>query len=116
GQSTHQSSSPQRGCIRMPLLRRHCPNCGTKVGWVRLWLIPWIWERWPCPGCGAVLKFDLGRRLLVAGLITLEVLLTLVAVMNVDDELWGMPSWCPVLAAFALLAFSTLLLDAVTLA
>jgi hypothetical protein len=45
---------------------RCCPACGAKVPWQRLWLKNWAWARWPCRGCGSILTFDYGRRVIAA--------------------------------------------------
>ena len=99
----------------MPLLRRHCPKCGTKVSWVRLWLKPWIFARWPCTGCGAVLRFDWGRRLVVALLIGLVTIIASSAGIYLA-ELWGLPPFGVAFTAMILLWIPVMLLDAVTLA
>src|SRR5262245_17536920 len=99
----------------MPLLRRRCPKCGTKVGWVRFWLKPWIWERWPCPGCGVTLRFDAGRRLLM-GLLAIAGFALAVAVGPPLGQLLGAPpAWAAAAVAF-LIGLLVLLLDAVKLA
>jgi hypothetical protein len=72
----------------MPLLRRRCPKSGTKDGWVRLWLKPWLGARWPYSGCGATLRFDVGRRLLLAVLTALVFAVVLVAGKLLGPE-WG---------------------------
>lgn len=46
--------------------QRACPSCGHPAGWVRLWLKPFLWLSWYCPGCGARLEFDPKRRTVVA--------------------------------------------------
>jgi len=99
----------------MPLLRRRCPKCGTKVSWVRLWLKAWISARWPCPGCAAMLKFHVGRRLLVAALIMLVLILAFVAGTALRSLGGTLAGWVIAAAAFLLL-IPVLLLDAVTLA
>ena len=51
----------------MPVTRNgSCPKCGTRVGWVRRWIKSAVWNRWNCRRCGARLKFDLRRRVIVA--------------------------------------------------
>jgi hypothetical protein len=82
---------------------------------MRLWLKPWIWVRWPCPGCGAMLRFDPGRRVVVAILLVLVVMLA--GVMGrMLEPLWGTPAGWLITAAGFLLVIPVLLLDAVTLA
>ena len=46
-----------------PLFHRHsCPNCGHRVGWLRLSLNAWSWARWKCESCQSGLCFDSSRR------------------------------------------------------
>lgn len=99
----------------MPLLRRHCPQCGTKVNWVRLWLKPWLGARWPCPNCGTTLRFEVGRRLLVAGLLALLFALALWTGPLLTASL-GALAWGILIPALLVLLFLIQMLDAITLA
>jgi hypothetical protein len=47
--------------IRSKLIPK-CPVCREAVPWQRRWLKPWMWARWPCERCGAILGFDQGWR------------------------------------------------------
>lgn len=51
----------------MPLITksRTCHTCNSPVPWTRLWLQASFWSRWPCPGCGTELGFDVRRRIIV---------------------------------------------------
>jgi hypothetical protein len=62
-----------------------------------------------------MLRFDVGRRLLVALLLMLVMILASVAGTHLG-ALWGMPPWGVGAAALILLAVPVLLLDAATLA
>lgn len=53
--------------VESPGFHRHCcPACGTKVPLKRQFLRSHLWARWPCNGCGRILRIDVGRRILVA--------------------------------------------------
>src|SRR4051794_1524943 len=101
--------------MHVPLLRRCCPKCGTRVDWVRLWLKPWPGAVWPCPNCGALLRFDLGRRMLVA-LLFASVLVLASLAGNFLGPLSGLPPWVVGFGVIILLVVPVSLLDAVTLA
>ena len=63
----------------------NCPRCDTGVGWVRRFIKSAVWVRWNCDECGARLKFDLGRRLVVGGTTGL---VTGAFVVLIDDLRW----------------------------
>ena len=55
-------------------LKSHsCPECGSHVGLVRLFLQSRIRARWQCPRCSTKLRLDVTRRLLAAAIVGLEV-------------------------------------------
>jgi CXXC-20-CXXC protein len=99
----------------MPWLRRHCPNCGRKVGWKRFVLKAWVWARWPCSECSLILRFDKRRRFLLAILMSLLIPLSVGAGAILKPYLgihiiWVVPSVC------VIVIIPILFLDAVTLA
>ncbi len=53
--------------------RRSCPKCGHRVPKTQFYAQNWVWTKWPCPGCGSTLGFNVRRRFLhpVANGITL---------------------------------------------
>lgn len=75
---------------------KDCPNCGRRVGWVRRRLKAWIWARWTCPACGAVLGFSVARRLV--GTLAIVFLIGLVRFLR-----WhvGIPEDCNILLLYA---------------
>ena len=38
---------------------------GAGVGWKRLWFHAWLFSRWNCSDCGALLKFDWQQRVAI---------------------------------------------------
>ena len=42
--------------MNFPIPRR-CAQCGEVFPWQKLWGLSWSNENWPCPGCGAMLKW-----------------------------------------------------------
>ncbi len=46
-----------------------CPQCGEPIPWERRLFRAFLWARWPCRRCGAVLRFKATTRI-VAGLVS----------------------------------------------
>src|SRR5262249_17441860 len=73
-----------------------CPVCGHPVGVNRWFWRAWIWARWNCPSCGALLRFDPRRRLLL-GLFMASFLASLFGVAllcltsNLSYWIWTVP-------------------------
>lgn len=44
-----------------------CPKCSAPVRWTRRLFGAHFWARWPCPGCGSTLKFNMKNRLRLVG-------------------------------------------------
>ncbi len=42
-----------------------CPQCGKPVPWSRRLFRAHAWAKWACTGCGARLKFNMPRRMLI---------------------------------------------------
>ena len=66
--------------MRSAMGNKNCPNCGRRVGWVRRWWKPWIWARWVCPACGAVLGFSAAWHLI--GVLVLALLMGLLCLLE----------------------------------
>jgi hypothetical protein len=97
----------------MPFRHRCCPECGTRVEWTRLWLHPWIFARWPCRNCGAPLRFNFARRLLVVLIACLGALLTYVAGEYAREK--GVPTVIVFFSAILLIGIPAMLFDGVLL-
>ncbi|MEP0426857.1 hypothetical protein [Rhodopirellula bahusiensis] len=48
------------------LSHRRCPSCHASVPWSRYWLRAWMWAKWPCRSCEAILTFSRPRRFIAA--------------------------------------------------
>jgi hypothetical protein len=71
--------------------RNCCPACGHPVGASRYYWHAWIWARWNCKSCGALLRFDSDRRWLFAVFILLWKILFLGVMVFC---IWsGFPLW-----------------------
>ena len=81
----------------MKTLANHCcPNCSHPVGAKRWLWRAWIWARWNCGSCGAPLRFDSRRRILMSlamGLFFVATLATGAACMflRISPWIWGAP-------------------------
>lgn len=63
-----------------------CPQCQHPVRWRRRFLRNDMWARWPCEGCGMLLKFSMHRRWKLAGAWAVPIIATSALVFATLDD------------------------------